>query len=93
MHLVFHHISRRGPRFDLGSATRLSRCQTRSIAPFLGAKRLVQAIELRDGIYYPMGGFGKVVKGLEQACRDLGVQFRFGCPVEEVRVASHAAPP
>lgn len=47
---------------------------------------LLQAIELRDGVYYPMGGFGRVVDGLESVCRDLGVEFRFDCPVEEVQV-------
>lgn len=43
-----------------------------------------QAIELRDGVYYPMGGFGKVGEGLAKVCRDLGVEFRFDCPVSEV---------
>lgn len=44
-----------------------------------------QAIELRDGVYYPMGGFARVRDGLEKVCRDLGVEFRFNCPVSEVR--------
>ncbi|CAM9896207.1 unnamed protein product [Ascophyllum nodosum] len=47
---------------------------------------LLQAIELRDGVYYPMGGFARVRDGLEKVCRDLGVKFRFNCSVSEVQV-------
>lgn len=48
-----------------------------------------QAIELRDGVYYPMGGFAKVAEGLESICRDLGVELRYDCPVEEVLCRIH----
>ncbi|CAM9453195.1 unnamed protein product, partial [Hapterophycus canaliculatus] len=47
---------------------------------------LLQAIELRDGVYYPMGGFARVAEALGAVCKDLGVKFRFNCPVAEVAV-------
>lgn len=50
-----------------------------------------QAIELRDGVYYPMGGFARVGEALGTVCEDLGVKFRFDCPVSEVRAM--CAPP
>lgn len=46
--------------------------------------RFTQAIELRDGVYYPMGGFARVGEALGKVCRDLGVEFRFDCSVAEV---------
>lgn len=47
-----------------------------------------QAIELRDGVYYPMGGFARVGEALGTVCKDLGVKFRFDCPVSEVCVCA-----
>eukprot|EP00904_Undaria_pinnatifida_P006680 jgi/Undpi1/3141/HiC_scaffold_15.g06515.m1 len=47
---------------------------------------LLQAIELRDGVYYPMGGFARVGEALGEVCRDSGVEFRFNSPVAEVQV-------
>ncbi|CBJ25802.1 conserved unknown protein [Ectocarpus siliculosus] len=47
---------------------------------------LLQAIELRDGVYYPTGGFARVGEALGTVCRDLGVKFRFDSPVSEVSV-------
>ena len=74
-------VFRRGPRFF-------------HIASFMFSPRIAcgvsmcrcsaQAIELRDGVYYPMGGFARVGEALGKVCRDLGVEFRFNSPVAEV---------
>ena len=74
-------VFRRGPRFF-------------RIASFMFSPRIAcgvsmcrcsaQAIELRDGVYYPMGGFARVGEALGKVCRDLGVEFRFNSPVAEV---------
>lgn len=58
--------------------------QSSLLTPSTRACTRVQAIELKDGVYYPLGGFGRVVDGLERVCGELGVEFRFNCPVEEV---------
>lgn len=31
-----------------------------------------------------MGGFARVGEGLGKVCEELGVEFRFNCPVAEV---------
>lgn len=35
----------------------------------------------RDGVYYPVGGFGKMVEGMVNLCKDMGVETRFGFEV------------
>lgn len=60
-----------------------------SLLPLL---RFTQAIELRDGVYYPMGGFARVGEALGKVCRDSGVEFRFDCPVAEVSGRRHPRP-
>ncbi|KAG5184744.1 hypothetical protein JKP88DRAFT_314038 [Tribonema minus] len=47
---------------------------------------LLQAIELNEGVYYPVGGFHKVAKGLLTICRELGVKFKFNSAVDEILV-------
>ncbi|KAJ1460881.1 hypothetical protein M885DRAFT_554068 [Pelagophyceae sp. CCMP2097] len=54
---------------------------------------LLAAIELDDatsgprpdaGVFYPMGGFGGVVRRLEAACLRRGVDFEFNAPIRRV---------
>ncbi|CAM9414847.1 unnamed protein product [Chrysoparadoxa australica] len=47
---------------------------------------LLSAIELNEGIYYPVGGFHQVARGLRKVCEGLGVTFRCNSPVQQVLV-------
>ena len=31
---------------------------------------------IKDGTFYPMGGFGKVIDGMVDLCKELGVKFK-----------------
>lgn len=41
--------------------------------------------DLALGVWYPDGGFGSVVKGLERLCVEHGVRFLYNCPVTGYR--------
>jgi len=45
---------------------------------------LLPYTELAMGIWYPMGGMHEVPRALERLCRALGVQLRYGEPVEQL---------
>eukprot|EP00808_Paulinella_micropora_P007371 g41353.t1 len=45
---------------------------------------LLQAIELSQGVYYPLGGFQQIATRLLQRAQQLGVRFRFNASVERI---------
>ena len=49
-----------------------------------GVFSLLAATELTDGVYYPVGGFGKVRDALSAIAAKLGVTTRLGTAVEEI---------
>uniref|UniRef100_A0A6U4CWI0 Amine oxidase domain-containing protein n=1 Tax=Phaeomonas parva TaxID=124430 RepID=A0A6U4CWI0_9STRA len=52
---------------------------------------LLTAIELSDGVYYPIGGFHQIPKALRRRCEELGVKFNFGAGVKKISVEGRAA--
>jgi len=44
---------------------------------------LLQALEFKNGIYYPRGGFGSVTRALETVAKKTGVQIYKNCDVQE----------
>ena len=54
---------------------------------------LLTAIELSDGVYYPVGGFHQIPKLLRKRCEELGVRFRYGAEVEKILGASEGSRP
>ena len=66
---------------------------------FLGAKpenipalySLMNYADIGLGTWYPMGGMRKIVEGMEQVARDLGVNIKTGEAVKKIEVKSHAA--
>ncbi|KIW44586.1 uncharacterized protein PV06_03045 [Exophiala oligosperma] len=51
-----------------------------------GTYSLLQYTELAEGIWYPRGGFHKVLDALVQIGKRLGVQYRLSTPVSHVNV-------
>ena len=41
---------------------------------------------IKQGTYYPMGGFVKVIDGMAQICKDLGVKFHLNSEVKDIVV-------
>lgn len=52
---------------------------------------LISHADFGKKIWYPDGGFGAVSRGFEQLCKDCGVQFVYGVPVERVLVENDKA--
>ncbi|RUS30065.1 Phytoene dehydrogenase [Jimgerdemannia flammicorona] len=54
-----------------------------------GTYNLLQYTELAEGIWYPKGGFHKVVSSLETiANKKFGAQFRYDAPVKQINTAA-----
>ena len=49
---------------------------------------LLQALELKNGIFYPKGGFQRVAQSLENIARDSGVEIVNNCSVEGIQLTS-----
>ncbi|KAK4555274.1 ATP-binding cassette transporter CGR1 [Recurvomyces mirabilis] len=49
-----------------------------------GTYSLLQYTELAEGIWYPVGGFHRVVEALVEIGKRKGVEFRMGCEVERI---------
>lgn len=66
-------------------------------AVFLGATprtapslyHLMSAMDLEDGVRYPMGGFSRLVMALERLARDRGVEVRTSAEVTAITTAPH----
>ena len=41
---------------------------------------------IKQGTFYPMGGFAKVIEGMAQICKDLGVKFHLNSEIKEIVV-------
>ncbi|KAK0716921.1 hypothetical protein B0T26DRAFT_751063 [Lasiosphaeria miniovina] len=52
---------------------------------------LLQYTELAEGIWYPRGGFHKVLEALERVGRGLGVKYRLNAPVTRILARSDGA--
>ena len=52
-----------------------------------GTYSLLQYTELAEGIWYPVGGFFKVMEALVRVGERLGVQYRFGLAVSHVNIS------
>lgn len=52
-----------------------------------GTYSLLQYTELAEGIWYPVGGFHKVVEALVNVGARLGVQYRFSTPVSRITLS------
>lgn len=52
---------------------------------------LLAGTELTEGVWYPLGGFGKVVSGLASAAASCGAVIRTGCEVAEILVDSRSS--
>jgi phytoene desaturase (3,4-didehydrolycopene-forming) len=49
-----------------------------------GTYSLLQYTELAEGIWYPVGGFWKVIEALVEVGRRIGVEYRMSCAVKEI---------
>jgi len=49
---------------------------------------LLHALEISEGVWYPVGGFKKIVDALESKCIELGVEIRLNAQVDEILVSS-----
>lgn len=47
---------------------------------------LLQYTELAEGIWYPVGGFNKVVQSLEKISEKHGATFRYDAPVQRIEI-------
>lgn len=52
---------------------------------------LLSYVDLGMGIWYPMGGFGSVVKAFEQVGLSLGVKYKYSSPVQKIVVKNNIA--
>ena len=43
---------------------------------------------IKQGTFYPMGGFGKVIDGMAQICKDLGVTFHLNAEIKDIEVVN-----
>jgi phytoene desaturase len=46
---------------------------------------------LKQGTFYPMGGFGEVVKSFETIARNSGVQFHLSHPIDHIEISNGKA--
>ena len=62
------------------------------LSPFTApaAFQLLAATELRDGVFYPAGGFGRVAIGLRMACEAAGVEIATDTEVQRIVEADGA---
>lgn len=58
---------------------------------FTESSHIVQYTEIAEGIWYPQGGFHRVVQGLEDIARREGAEIRLNAPVKSVLVEEGAA--
>ena len=56
-----------------------------------GTYSLLQYTELAEGIWYPVGGFHRVIEAVEEVGRRKGVEFRLGVEVEEILLSADGA--
>ncbi|RPI24932.1 MAG: phytoene desaturase, partial [Chloroflexota bacterium] len=52
---------------------------------------LLQYTELADGVWFPMGGMYRVIESLESIAKDLGVEFLYDAPVDQIEVENNRA--
>ncbi|KAF2131970.1 phytoene desaturase [Dothidotthia symphoricarpi CBS 119687] len=52
-----------------------------------GTYSLLQYTELAEGIWYPLGGFHKVVEALVNIGERLGVEYMFDSPIAEIKIS------
>jgi phytoene desaturase (3,4-didehydrolycopene-forming) len=88
----FESIYRRASKYFL--TERLRRAFTfgsmyMGMSPFdaPGTYSLLQYTELAEGIWYPKGGFQKVLDGLVRVGQRLGVEYRLSSPVDHIMTA------
>lgn len=57
-------------------------------SPYLSPATLnvIAHVEIQKGAYYPVGGMYSITKSLVQLAKDIGVEFRFSTPAEEIVV-------
>lgn len=48
---------------------------------------LMSSMDLEDGVRYPMGGFGSLMRALEDVAREAGAELRTGADVVAIRTA------
>jgi len=53
-----------------------------------GLMRMIPGLEHGQGAFYPVGGMYAITKALHRLAADLGVDFRFGTPVERILLGS-----
>ncbi|CAO2657690.1 Nn.00g038160.m01.CDS01 [Neocucurbitaria sp. VM-36] len=53
-----------------------------------GTYSLLQYTELAEGIWYPLGGFHKVIEALVNIGERLGVEYLFDSPVSEIKLSN-----
>lgn len=56
-----------------------------------GTYSLLQYTELAEGIWYPVGGFHRIVEALVEVGKRLGVEFRLGTAVEKILLSDDGA--
>ncbi|MEM9549162.1 MAG: phytoene desaturase family protein [Bacteroidota bacterium] len=54
-----------------------------------GLYSLMNYADLKLGTWYPMGGMHKVIEGMVQLAKELGVKFETGAPITDVEVNSN----
>ncbi|KAF2265414.1 phytoene dehydrogenase [Lojkania enalia] len=52
-----------------------------------GTYSLLQYTELAEGVWYPKGGFHKVIDGLVKVGKKRGVKYRLSTPVSEIKLS------
>lgn len=56
-----------------------------------GVYSLLSHVDLGLGIWYPMGGFGKVAKAFETIAKEQGTKFVYNAEVSKIHTAQHKA--
>lgn len=56
-----------------------------------GTYSLLQYTELAEGIWYPVGGFHRVIEALVEVGKRLGVEYRLNTPVSKIRLSQNGA--
>ncbi|GAB4317299.1 MAG: phytoene desaturase family protein [Bacteroidales bacterium] len=51
---------------------------------------LMNYADIKLGTWYPKGGMYKVVEGMVELARSLGVEFEFGAPVDKLRINNNS---
>ncbi len=52
---------------------------------------IMSHVDFNLGVWYPVGGMGKVVAGMVRAAEEVGVQFQYNLPVERIIVRDNKA--